>query len=1055
MIGYFTRHATAANLLMIAILVIGAFSYPTLQRETFPRIQPDQVQVQAVWPGSRPEEVEEAVCQRIEDAIDAVDNVREIICLSQEGLATATIEKTVSVGLDRFTADITNAMDGISDFPENVEKPVISQLGRTDFVASVAVTGPQDRTHLKAYAEEIRDRMKLWGGIPKIEVLGFSQHEIRIGLSREKLRSFGVSVDDVARAIQRQSIDLPSGSLETSQRDYLVRYSGERRAPDEFRDVVVVSSENGGQVRLENLATIEDRFTLDEARIEFNGEPAAILSITKTADQDTLEVFGALRDFVDGALASAPPGVNMVITNDVSSIVSDRLQLLTRNAAQGLLLVFAVLWLFFGLRYSLWVAASLPVSFAGGFFLMALAGYSINMLTMVGLLIVIGILMDDAIVIAENIASQRARGKKPVDAAIDGAKQVLPSVFASFATTACIFGSLAFLQGDIGQVLRVVPVVMLFVLVISLVEAFLILPHHLKSTLANPNATGGRVQEAVNRALDRLRDRAVLPLARVAVAWRYLTLGIAFALLLLSVGALAAGYLKFSPFPEIDGNVIEARIMMPQGTPLARTEQAVARVNEALERVNAQLSPEQPEGQPLVRNVTNRYNFNQDAGETGPHVATVIADLLDSETRTSRVADILTLWQQETGEIADVTTLNFTEGSFGPGGRPIDIRLTGDDLDTLSDAADELAEWLRRYRGVYNVMTDLRPGKPELRVTLRDGAAPLGIDGRMIADQIRAAFYGFKVDEIQAGGEGYEINVVLDSENRNSLADLDDFTVTASDGSQIPLVAVAEIEPARGYSRIRRIDGRRAVSVQGELDSRLGNSTEILAETREKFLPDLQERYPGIRAEVEGANADAARTQASMLSGFGLGIIGVYLLLSFQFRSYLEPFVVMIIIPFSLIGAVAGHLLLGLDFTMPSMLGFLALAGIVVNNSILLVNFIKHYRSETNSVAEAAPLATGARLRAILLTSLTTIVGLLPLLLEQSLQAQVLIPLVTSLAFGLMATTVLVLFIVPSAYVVLADFGLASIGGEDQPEEEGGGKRSEKGTGAHVPSPAE
>ena len=1027
MIAYFTRHPTIASLLMIALLVIGIYSFPQLRRETFPQIAPRLVQVTVAWPGSRPEEIEQAVCQRIEDAIDTVNNVDEIICEALEGLATAKIEKTDAVTLDRFTADVTNAIDGISDFPENVEKPVVTQLGRTDFVASVAITGPLDRVQLKAYAEQIKDRMGLWGGIPKVEVLGFSDHEIRIELNREQLRAFGVSAADVARAVQRQSLDLPSGSLQTEDRDFLIRYAGERRRADEFRSIVVVSSTSGGQILLGDIATITDRFKFDEARIEFKGKPAAVLSITKTSEQDTLNVINRVNAFLEDARAKAPPGITMTVTNDVSSIVSDRLRLLITNAIQGLSLVFLVLWLFFGLRYSFWVAAGLPVAFAGAFFLMVAVGYSVNMLTMVGLLIVIGLLMDDAIVIAENVATQRAAGKSPVDAAIDGASQVLPSVFASFATTACIFGSLAFLKGDIGQILRVVPVVMLFVLIVSLIEAFLILPNHLYHSLEKAGAGQGRVQQAVDRFMDRARERVIVPAARLAVAWRYFTFGAAIGVLLLAVAAITGGLVKFSPFPDLDGNVMEARIMLPQGTPLERTEQVVARIDAALEAVNAKLSPAQPGGQPLVRNVTHRFNFNADAGETGPHVATVIADLLDSETRTSRIDDVIKLWREETGDLADVVTLNFTEGTFGPGGRAIDIRLTGRNLDQLSAAARDLGDWLKQYRGVYNVTDDLRPGKPELRITLRDGAATLGIDGRTIADQIRASFYGYKVDEVQLGAESYEINERLDEESSDSLADLDNFTLTAADGNQIPLSVVAVVEEGRGYSRIRRVDGRRTVNILGELDSRLANSTEILNDTRARFLPQLKERYPDVSTSFEGSNADAGRTQRSMLSGFVLGLIGVYLLLSFQFRSYIEPVIVMIIIPFAFIGAIGGHMLLGLDFTMPSMLGFVALAGIVVNDSILLVNFIKHYHGDTNSVAEAAPLASGARFRAILLTSLTTIVGLMPLLLETSLQAQVLIPLVTSLAFGLLATTVLVLFIVPAVYTILDDFGVARI----------------------------
>ena len=1027
MIGYFARHRTAATLVMLALLTLGIFAYPSLQRETFPRIAPSKLQITAIWPGSRPEEVEQAVCQRIEDAIDSVNNVSEVICEALEGVATVTVEKTDSVNLDRFTSDVTNAIDGISDFPENVEHPVVKQLGRTDFVASVAITGPEDKVSLKAYAEYIKDQMKLWGGIPKIEILGFSDHEIRIELSRANLRSLGVSADDVARAVQRESIDLPSGSLETSDREFLVRYAGERRKVDEFRDLVVVSASNGGQIRLGDIAQISDRFKLDEERIEFDGLPAAILSITKTTDQDTLTVIQRVNGFLDDARTKAPPGIKMAITNDVSSIVSDRLRLLITNAVQGLSLVFLVLWLFFGFRYSFWVAAGLPVSFAGAFFLMVLAGYSINMLTMVGLLIVIGLLMDDAIVIAENVASKFSAGSTPQQAAIEGAGQVLPSVFASFATTACIFGSLAFLKGDIGQILRVVPVVMLFVLIISLVEAFLVLPNHLYHALEKAGSKQGRVQLAVDSGVNWIRDRIVIPTARLAVAWRYLTFGVAIGVLLLAVGAMVGGLIKFSPFPDLDGNVMEARIMMPQGTPLAQTEAVVARIDQALETLNAELSPAQPGGQKLVRSVTHRFSFNSDAGETGPHVATVIADLLDSEKRSSQISDVIEQWRTETGELADVVTLNFTEGTFGPGGRAIDIRLMGNDLAELSAAAKQLGDWLRRYKGVYNITDDLRPGKPELRITLRDGAATLGVDGRTIADQIRSSFYGFKVDEIQAGAESYEINVKFDAESSDSLADLDTFTITASDGSQIPLSVVAHIENGRGFSRIRRVNGRRTVTIQGELDSRFGNSTEILNDTRNRFLAELKTLHPGVSSSFEGANADAATTQSSMISGFVLGLIGVYLLLSFQFSSYVEPLVVMIIIPFAFIGAIGGHMLLGLDFTMPSMLGFVALAGIVVNDSILLVNFIKHYHGDTSSVAEAAPLAAGARFRAILLTSLTTVVGLTPLLMETSLQAQVLVPLVTSLAFGLMATTVLVLFIVPAVYTIVDDMGAARL----------------------------
>ena len=1027
MIRYFASHPTAANLLMLAFVVCGLFAAPALQRETFPRIQPSKVEITVVNPGARAEDVEEAICQRIEDAIDSIDNVAEITCEAREGLARAEVEMTEGSNLDRFTTDVRTEIDAITEFPEKAEDPVIKQLGRTDFVASVAITAPTSRPGLKAYAEEVKDRMLRLGGIPKVTVKGFSDHQVRIELSDAVIRQYGISIADVAQAIQRQSLDLPAGTVKTGDQDVLVRFADERKTPNDFRDVVVVAASGGGQIRLGDIATITDQFELEEAKVLFNGKPAAILDITKTQAEDTLEVIDAVSTFLDQERHTAPPGVELVVSNDVSSIVRDRLRLLLTNGTQGLALVLLVLWLFFGFRYAFWVAAGLPVSFLGAIVLMVAAGYTINMLTMVGLLIVIGLLMDDAIVIAENIATRRAKGQTPKEAAIEGARQVLPSVFASFATTACIFGSLAFLKGDIGQILRVIPVVMLFVLIISLIEAFLILPHHLKHSLEKGADKQGRVQLWVEHGIDWLRDRLVGPLATRAVKWRYLTAGLAVFMMLLTASAVAGGLLKFSAFPELDGNVMEARILMPQGTPLSRTEQIVKQIDGALARVNERLTPEQPGGQTLVQKVAVKFNENTSAGETGPHVATITADLLDSETRSSRIDDVIRAWRNETGDLADIIHVKFAESQIGPAGLAFDIRLTGRNLGELKQAALELTDWLAGYRGTSNLADDLRPGKPELRARLKDGAATLGVDARQIADQLRAAFFGSTVSEIQRGSEAYEIDVRIDPASMDSLSDIDNFTISQPDGALIPLTTVADVEAGRGYSRINRVNGQRTVTVQGDVDVTVANANEILADTAKRFFPQMKKRYPGVSVSLQGQNKEAQTTQKSMLAGFVLGLIGVYLLLSFQFRSYVEPVVVMIIIPFALIGAVAGHILLGLDFTMPSMLGFVALAGVVVNDSILLVNFTKHFHGDTKNVAEAAPQASQARFRAIVLTSLTTIAGLLPILAETSLQAQVLTPLVTSLAFGLMATTILVLFVVPAIYAILDDFGLARI----------------------------
>ncbi|MFT5440729.1 MAG: HAE1 family hydrophobic/amphiphilic exporter-1, partial [Alphaproteobacteria bacterium] len=453
MIRYFARHPTAANLVMIAFVVAGLFAAPGLHRETFPRVEPNKVEIQVLNPGTRAEDVEEAICQRIEDAIDGIDNVDEVTCEAHEGRARAIIKMDEGADFNQFTTDVRTEIDAVTDFPDQAERPVVRQLGRTDFVATVAVTGAASKPDLKAYAENLKDRMLRFGGIPKIEIKGFSDHQIRIELPDAVIRQYGISISDVARAIQRQSLDLPSGTLQTRAQDLLIRVADERKTPDDFRDVIVVAAAGGGQIRLGDIARITDRFDLDESKVLFNGKPSAILDITKTETDDTLAVIDAVNAFLARERQTAPPGIEMVVTNDISSIVRDRLRLLLVNGGQGLVLVMLVLWLFFGFRYAFWVAAGLPVSFLGALVLMVAVGYTINMLTMVGLLIVIGLLMDDAIVIAENVATKRSEGLAPLDAAIEGAQQVLPSVFASFATTTCIFGSLAFLKGDIGQIL--------------------------------------------------------------------------------------------------------------------------------------------------------------------------------------------------------------------------------------------------------------------------------------------------------------------------------------------------------------------------------------------------------------------------------------------------------------------------------------------------------------------------------------------------------------------------------------------------------------------------
>jgi multidrug efflux pump subunit AcrB len=535
-----------------------------------------------------------------------------------------------------------------------------------------------------------------------------------------------------------------------------------------------------------------------------------------------------------------------------------------------------------------------------------------------------------------------------------------------------------------------------------------------------------KIRKWFEAKIDWVREDIVGKLVDRAVKFRYLTLVTVISLFILSVGMMASGVLKFQAFPELDGDVIEAKVLLPQGTPLSKTEDVVAKLTNALDKVNKKFKPLQPDNQDLVSHVAIHYNKNADAHESGPHLATITVDLLSAEIRDARIDDILNVWRREAGNIPDVLQLKYGEPSFGPAGRAVEVRLKGDDLETLMAASYEMQAWLKEFKGVSDISDDLRPGKPEILVKMKEGAASLGLNARTIANQLRSAFYGRTASEIQVGTESYEIDVRLPKEDQNSLADLDYFHVTMPGGNQAPLSSVATLEQGRGYARIAGVNGQRTVTITGDVDSQVANANEIIGLLKGKYLPEFQKKYPGISVAQEGQAKEGAKTGKSLGRGFLLGLVGVFVLLSFQFRSYIEPVVVMVAIPFGLIGVIWGHLLMGLNMSMPSMLGFASLAGVVVNDSILLVEFIKLRRKEGISISRAARQAGRDRFRAVMLTSLTTIAGLIPLLLEKSLQAQILIPLATSLVFGLMASTCLVIFVIPALYSILGDLGVAT-----------------------------
>ncbi len=1030
LLAYFASHPTAANLLLLIFLFLGAISVGGILRETFPDYSSSEVQISVVYPGATAEEVEEAVCRRIEDAVDSVTYVSEVESEAREGLAQVVVTMSGQGEMTSFLNDIKTEVEAITDFPDEAEAPTVKQLNKTDLVCAVAVSGPMSVTDLELYCEQLKKRMLRIPEVSQITIEGFSDRQLRVEVPVSALRRFGVSINDVADAIARQSVNLPAGTLETSGRDVLVRFNDERGTVQGLEDLLVYSSGSGAELTLGDFATITDSFELDEDKILFNGKRAGLLKINKIKSEDALDIMDQLRTFLDAERRAAPPGVSLTVTQNVSEIVRDRLSLLLLNGEQGFALVFLVMWAFFSFRFSFWVAMGMPASFAGALFFMHQFGFSLNMLSMVGLLLALGLIMDDAIVISENVATHLQRGASPLEAAVRGTSEVAGGVLSSFLTTVFIFGSIAvFIAGDIGKVLWVMPVVLLLTLSVSLVEAFLILPNHLAHSLrAVQGKAPGRFRAWFDRRLDWARDRALGAVVDWAMSWRYLFVGLVIAVFLVSLSMLAGGVLKTQAFPEVDGDVLMARILLPQGTPLSRTENVVKLVTDALERVDKEFTPRQPkvDGKPshLVKNVSVQFNANPDANESGPHLAVVIADLLSAQDRNARLDAVAELWRKEVGNVPDVINITYKQPQIGPAGMAIDVRLQGEDLQRLKAASLELADWLGQYKGVKDLSDDLRPGKPEVDLRVKEGALALGLDAQTIAAQLRGALYGKTADEVQRGDISYEIVVQLADEDQNSVADLEYFHITTSEDKLVPLYTVAEAAHTRGWARIAHVNGQRTVTIKGDVDTRQGNADSIMADTRQRFLPELQKRYPDLRISLEGQAKESAKTAGSLRKALLVGIFGIFVLLSFQFKSYIEPLVVIVAIPLALIGVIWGHLLMGYPLTMPGIMGYVSLAGVVVNDSILLVQFIKLRMGEGLDVSDAARTASRQRFRAIMLTSLTTIAGLFPLMLERSLQAQVLIPLAISIVFGLLASTVLVLLVVPALYTILADFGL-------------------------------
>ena len=1025
MIGYFARHPTAANLLMLAIVLLGVVGMLSMTRAVFPEFESEFVHVRVVYKGASAEEVEETICQRIEDEIEGIEGVERVTSTAREGVGQVSIEVADGFSQLDVYADVDNEIGQIDNFPEQSETPLVWQEQRVDSVIRLSLAGEMPPKDLLTLAEQLKDDLLALEHVSLVDIEGFAEHEIRIEVRRDAQLSLGLTIDDVARAIGSQSVDLPAGSVETDEREIKIRVVDQRRWAEDFRDLPVVSSPRGGEIPLRAIARVSDTFEDEWQQATLNGVRCAVLVVTAADGEDIVKSARAVRAYVEQRQATLPAGVELLPWADWSTPVRDRLGMLVKNGMQGFVLVFFTLWLFLNVRLSAWVAAGIPISFLGTLYVLYLGGMTLNMITMFSLILALGLIVDDAIVIGENIFSHRMRGKNAFAAAIDGTREVGVGVIASLLTTVAVFMPLMMMTGNMGKILRVMPLGVIAALAVSLVEAFLIMPSHLGHSLGRlkePNRFRRTIDTVVTWFTERVYGRAL----EWCLAHRPVPIAAVVMLLLLAVGQLAGGRLRFQPFPELDGDFLMARVLMPAGTELEQTRSVVRRVEDALTRVNAAFKPRQPDEQDLILCANTTYGSNDAADETGSHAAIISVELLSSDRRNARCDDVLATWREEVGDVADVVSLTFDQMEVTPAGKAIDIQLRGRHLDDLQRASLELQEKLRGYPGVENLMDNLRPGKPEVRVQLRPTARALGFSAASLAQQLRGGFWGHSAQEFQRGSDVLDVKVELHADDRRSLADLDDFQVVSATGHAVPFREVATAEMVRGFSKIQRVDGYRTAEVEADVDTRLGNAAEILADLErvesrggQSYFDEFLAQHPGVWINFEGQRKETAKTLGSVGGGFLIGLAMVFILLSFVFKSYIQPVVVMSAIPFGLVGAIFGHIVMGIDWTVPSTVGFVSLAGIVVNDSIVLVQFIK-LRLAEGAALRAAVLAAGqARFRAVFLTSATTVAGLLPILAERSMQAQILIPVAVSIAFGLAFATVLVLILVPCLYSLM------------------------------------
>ena len=1037
--AWFVDNPVAANLIMIVIVAGGLATVTSIKREVFPEFSMDRVSITVPYLGASPEEVEQAVCLRVEEAIDGIDGIKQVTSLANEGVAQITAELFPEADSQRVLDDIKSRVDAIDTFPEEVEKPVIGEITNRRQVINVAISGRTDERSLRAVGEQVRDEIAALPGITIVELVGVRPYEISIEVAEERLRQYGLTFDAVAQAVQRSSIDLPGGSLRTREGEILLRTEGQAYTARDFEKLPLIALPDGSRLHLGDVARVVDGFAETDQAALFDGQPSVMLKVYRVGKENALDIAAKVKAYIATADRRVPEGIHLTTWQDMSKVLRDRQDLLIRNGRMGFVLVFIILALFLRMRLAFWVSLGIPISFLGGLWLMPTLDVSINLISLFAFIVVLGIIVDDAIVVGENIHTRQTLTGTGAQAAVEGVHEVgVPVIFAVL-TTVAAFVPLLNVEGMTGKIMRVIPLIVIPTLLFSLVESLLVLPVHLRhlrpprdeATLWAPARLWRHLQQGFSRRVQLFVDRVYTPSLEIGLRWRYAVLALGMASLLITYGLVRGSYIKFTFFPEVEADFVTADLTMPQGTPALRTLEAIRQIEAAAERVQRQLAEEENAaavfrhrlstvGEQPVREIRGSNGGQIADRNSGGHLGEVAIELAPAEERTISSTRIVQLWRDALAPIPDALELTFSSSLFSPGA-PIEIQLAGTDVAELRRAADELEDVLAGYPGVYDVADSFRPGKKEIRFELLPAAESLGLTLSDVARQVRQAFYGEEAQRVQRGRYDVRVMVRYPAEQRRTLGDLDRLRIRTPDGIGVPLAHVARTSMGRGDATIRRVDRARVISVTANVDDTRGNAGEVLASVRAAELPEILSRHPGVSYSLEGQQREQRDTLSGLMRGFIIALVAIYGLMAIPFRSYIQPVVVMTAIPFGLVGAVWGHMVMGMNLTILSAFGAVALTGVVVNDSLVMVDYVNRRRREGTSLQQAVRIAGSARFRPILLTSLTTFAGLTPLLLERSMQAQFLIPLAVSLGFGVIFSTFVTLILVPATYLVLED----------------------------------